>query len=103
MNWLSSVGRAPWPAVGPLADRFRRRRIHRAEAKGRPGGRPQARGPAPHCSLDGTRAFGWFRLFWCVLAICSAPLFAADSDDVILRAMRGELERSRSLKFANLE
>jgi hypothetical protein len=38
-----------------------------------------------------------------LLLLCVATGFAADSDDVILRAMRGELQRARGLKFANLE
>jgi len=39
-----------------------------------------------------------------ILAFCAAArLWAAGSDDVILQAMRAELNRARSLKFANLE
>jgi len=37
-----------------------------------------------------------------VLALC-VPGYTAESDDVILRAMRAEIERARGLKFANLE
>jgi PmbA/TldA metallopeptidase C-terminal domain len=41
----------------------------------------------------------------CLLALvlCVVPGFAADSDDVILRAIRAELDRARALKFAGLE
>jgi len=37
-----------------------------------------------------------------ILLLC-VPGYAADSDDVVLRAMRAELERARALKFVNLE
>ena len=38
-----------------------------------------------------------------VLLLCACTCYAADSGDVILRAMRAELDRARDLKFANLE
>ena len=42
------------------------------------------------------------RRWFAVLLLC-VPGYAADSDDVVLRAMRAELERARALKFVNLE
>ena len=60
--------------------------------------------------LTSSRSGRWSRQFRLALPVAallavvvaaSAP--AADSDDVILRAMRGELGRARQLKFANLE
>ena len=38
-----------------------------------------------------------------LVLLCACCTQAADPDDVILRAMRAELARSRDLKFANLE
>lgn len=40
---------------------------------------------------------------WKVVLLVCLPGFAADSDDVVLRAMRAELERARALKFVSLE
>src|SRR6266849_53363 len=42
------------------------------------------------------------RRWFAVLLLC-VPGYAADSDDVVLRAMRAELERARALTFVNLE
>jgi TldD protein len=42
------------------------------------------------------------RRLFAVLLLC-VPGYAADSDDVVLRAMRAELERARALTFVNLE
>jgi PmbA/TldA metallopeptidase C-terminal domain len=38
-----------------------------------------------------------------LLLLCACACYAADSGDVILRAMRAELDRARNLTFANLE
>src|SRR5712664_1127335 len=38
-----------------------------------------------------------------LILLCCAFLQAADSGDIVLRAMRAELTRARDLKFANLE
>ena len=38
-----------------------------------------------------------------LLLLCACASYAADSGDVILRAMRAELDRARNLTFANLE
>jgi len=40
---------------------------------------------------------------WFVILLLCIPGYAVDSDDVVLRAMRAELERARALKFVNLE
>jgi TldD protein len=42
------------------------------------------------------------RLLWLILASGLAGVFAADSSDVVLKAMRDELEHSKSLDAANL-
>ena len=40
---------------------------------------------------------------WLLILLFCLPGYTADSDDVILRAMRAEIERARGLTFANLE
>src|SRR5882724_5178104 len=40
---------------------------------------------------------------WLLALLLCLPAFAADSDDVIMRAMRVEIERARALQFAGLE